>query len=237
MAAHEPIERAEMACDDDEIDLIQIRQPLRFGGTTILEDDDMAGSNRANNFRTQQAQQPYRPPTNGNAGASNKSNKFTNAGAAAGGFVGGVASGFVPPINITFNGRGASVPAQGGGGGTVGQSGGKVPGSDFMSNEEIRAYCEHYRKKARNLATEMAMDADHLEAVLRTIPDPAGTLGGSRARARRVTRWLKKAAAAQKAQQKYFASLYGTFEREYESNLRTIKARQEQKPVRNFGWR
>ncbi|MFD4764251.1 hypothetical protein ACFWOJ_37185 [Streptomyces sp. NPDC058439] len=39
MAAHELIERADAACDDDEIDLIQIRQPLWFGGTTIVEDD------------------------------------------------------------------------------------------------------------------------------------------------------------------------------------------------------
>ncbi|MEU2476078.1 MULTISPECIES: hypothetical protein [Bacteria] len=39
MAAHELIERAEQACDDDETDLIQIRQPMWFGGTTITEDD------------------------------------------------------------------------------------------------------------------------------------------------------------------------------------------------------
>ncbi|MEV5205159.1 hypothetical protein [Streptomyces sp. NPDC053720] len=39
MAAHELIERAETACGDDETDLIQIRQPLWFGSTTIVEDD------------------------------------------------------------------------------------------------------------------------------------------------------------------------------------------------------
>ncbi|MEV6426034.1 hypothetical protein [Streptomyces sp. NPDC051662] len=40
MAAHELIERAETACaDGDEIELIQIRQPLWFGGATIVEDD------------------------------------------------------------------------------------------------------------------------------------------------------------------------------------------------------
>lgn len=38
MAAHELIERADQACDDDEIDLIQIRQPMWFGGTTIFEE-------------------------------------------------------------------------------------------------------------------------------------------------------------------------------------------------------
>ncbi|MFF1650153.1 plasmid transfer protein TraA [Streptomyces sp. NPDC058240] len=150
-----------------------------------------------------------------------------------------VGGGFNPSLNLTVNEK-VAMPHSVGQPGTPGAQqvgGGKVPGSDFMSNEDIRAYCEHYRKRARNLATEMAMDADHLEAVLRTIPDPAGALGGSRARARRVTRWLKKASAAQKAQQKYFASLYGTFEREFESNLRSIKARQQQKPARTFGWR
>jgi len=82
------------------------------------------------------------------------------------------------------------------------------------------------------------MDADHLESILRTVRDPNGTLGGSRARARRVTRWLKKAAAADKAKQKYFASLYATFEREFESDLRKIgKARGQQRPARPFGWR
>ncbi|MFI2620558.1 hypothetical protein [Streptomyces sp. NPDC018584] len=40
MAAHELIERAEAACDldDPDLDLVQVRQPLWFGGTTIVED-------------------------------------------------------------------------------------------------------------------------------------------------------------------------------------------------------
>lgn len=41
MAAHELIERAEAACDTDDpdLDLVQVRQPLWFGGTTIVEDE------------------------------------------------------------------------------------------------------------------------------------------------------------------------------------------------------
>ncbi|MFF8618518.1 hypothetical protein [Streptomyces sp. NPDC015350] len=40
LAAHELIERAGAACEDDEeIELVQIRQPLWFGSTTIVEDD------------------------------------------------------------------------------------------------------------------------------------------------------------------------------------------------------
>lgn len=175
---------------------------------------------------------PRTAPTNGPrqpAGAPLKNVNKTRVG-----------GGFNPSLNFT-------VTEKQGGPRTVGQApaapvgqgtGGKVPGSDFMSNEEIRAFCEHHRKRARNGATELAMDADHLEAVLRSIPDVTGSLGGSRARARRVSRWLKKAAAADKAKQKYFASVYATFEREYESELRKVgKGRQQPRPSTKFGWR
>ena len=168
---------------------------------------------------------PRTAPTNGTQPSS-----VTNSKSRTGG-------GFNPSLGVSVN-KTVVQGAAGAGSGTAGGTGGKVPGSDFMSNEDIRAFCEYHRKQSRNGATELAMDADHLESILRTIRDPNGTLGGSRARARRVTRWLKKAAAAEKAKQKYFASLYGTFEREFESDLRTIgKARAQQNPTRSFGWR
>jgi hypothetical protein len=161
-------------------------------------------------------------------------------GQRAGRTVNKAGGGFNPSANVTYskttvvNGGGQQAGRAGGTGGT----GGKVPGSDFMSNEEIRAFCEYHRKQSRNGATELAMDADHLEAVLRAIPDVSGSLSGSRGRARRVSRWLKKAAAADKAKQKYFASVYATFEREYESELRKVgKGRQQQRPAAKFGWR
>ncbi|MGW3594989.1 plasmid transfer protein TraA [Streptomyces sp. NPDC005167] len=172
---------------------------------------------------------PTARPTNGRAAGPQTVNKSRTGG------------GFNPSVSLGFT----KVTQQGGG--TVGQQagpggaaagGGKIPGSDFMSNEDIRAFCEHLRKESRNRATERAMDGDHLEAVLRAIPDLGGSLGGSRARARRVTRWLKKIAAAEKAIQKYSASLYATFEREYDSELRKIgKGRQQVKPAARFGWR
>lgn len=40
LAAHRLIDQAEAACTDDETDLIQIRQPLWFGGATITEDSN-----------------------------------------------------------------------------------------------------------------------------------------------------------------------------------------------------
>lgn len=42
MAAHELIEQAADAVADDpdpDLDLVQVRQPIWFGGTTILEDE------------------------------------------------------------------------------------------------------------------------------------------------------------------------------------------------------
>lgn len=172
---------------------------------------------------------PPRPTTPPAAGTKTV-NKARNGG------------GFNPSINPTFNlsmtksspqngnSSAGQIPSQG--------KGGSVPGADFSSNDDIRAFCEHHRKKCRNGATELAMDADHLEAVLKTIPDLGGSLGGSRARARRVSRWLKKAAAAEKNKQKYFAALFGTFEREYDSELRKIgKGRTQQTRGPGLSWR
>ncbi|MBQ1163620.1 hypothetical protein KBZ21_37110, partial [Streptomyces sp. A73] len=73
-----------------------------------------------------------------------------------------------------------------------------MPGSDFLSNEDIRAFCEDGRKKARTRAVERALDAERLEGRLRNIPDTSGSMGGARARARRVTRPLRRVAQAEK---------------------------------------
>ncbi|MFD5875685.1 plasmid transfer protein TraA [Streptomyces sp. NPDC060322] len=187
-----------------------------------------SSADQARDFARHQADQPFAPPrprtapTNGGGVDNSKSRT-------GGGF--NPSLGF--SVSKTFvNGPGGQGVAAGSG------TGGKVPGSDFMSNEDIRAFCEHLRKEARNRATERAMDADHLEAVLRTIPGADGTAHGSRARARRVSRWLKKIAAAEKAIQKYSAMVYGTFEREYESDLRKIgKGRHQPSRAAKFGWR
>ncbi|MFF7366036.1 hypothetical protein [Streptomyces sp. NPDC008125] len=41
VAAHELIERAAAAVqDDDEVDVVHLSQPLWFGGTTLVEDDE-----------------------------------------------------------------------------------------------------------------------------------------------------------------------------------------------------
>ncbi|MFH9225924.1 plasmid transfer protein TraA [Streptomyces lydicus] len=177
---------------------------------------------------------PPRPTTPPTSATKNLTKNVTRNG-----------GGFNPSLNpsLTLN-----IPGPKGGGSTGntsgsgaapggGARGGSVPGADFMSNDDIRAFCEYVRKDSRNRATERSMDADHLEAVLKTIPDAMGNRSGSRARARRVSRWLKKIAAAEKNIQKYAAMTYGTFEREYEAQLRTIsKGRPKQNHRQPFNW-
>nr|WP_012840415.1 plasmid transfer protein TraA [Streptomyces sp. W9]ACX85530.1 pCQ3_29 [Streptomyces sp. W9] len=175
---------------------------------------------------------PRHAPTVGQPQAPTSPKKVVNSQKNGGGF------NLAPTVSLNVNaGNNNGTPTNGNTAGQAHNTKKGVPGSDFMSNEDIRAYCEHVRKEARNRATERAMDADHLEAVLRTIPDQAGSMSGSRARARRVSRQAKKIAAAEKAIQKYAALLYGTFEREYESDLRKVgKGRTQQNHRRPFSF-
>ncbi|MEV1011681.1 plasmid transfer protein TraA [Streptomyces sp. NPDC049881] len=110
-----------------------------------------------------------------------------------------------------------------------------VPGAEFMTNEDIRAFSEHVRKVARNKAVERSMDAEHLAQVLRHIPTSDGSMAGARMRARRVARHLKAIASAEKLIAKQAAALYASFEREFESDLRKVgKARPAKQPRAPF---
>jgi len=137
-----------------------------------------------------------------------------------------------PTVNISLHkGGGQSAAAAG-----VGKQG--APGGDFMSNEDIRAFSEFLRKNGRQRAVERVLDAEMLEARLRNIPDAHGSMSGARARARRVTRHLKRVAQAEKLIAKYASALYSAFEREYEAELMKIgKARTQHKPNNHFRWR
>lgn len=147
-----------------------------------------------------------------------------------------VGGGFNLNVNVTDKGVPMG-PAQQGQGG-AGQGGRGTPGADFMSNEDIRAFSEHLRKEARNRAVERSMDAAQLEARLRNIPDASGRMHGSRARARRVTRYLKLIAAAEKAIAKWSTALYSAFEREFEAELIKIgKGRAQPRTSQRFDWR
>jgi hypothetical protein len=145
----------------------------------------------------------------------------------------------LPPMQFSFS----KTVVNGGGGGT-GYGGGKaMPGSGFTNDEDIRAFCEAIRKEARPKAVERALDAETLESVLRSIPDVHGSMSGSRARARRVSRHLKRIAAAEKLIAKQAAALYASFTREYEAELAQISSGRRRneprrhQPRRNSAWK
>jgi hypothetical protein len=153
-----------------------------------------------------------------------KANKFTNAGAAAGGFVGGMASGFVPPINLTVNnnrssGKGGAVP------GARKHAESLLPAPEFSSPAQIRDYCNSLRASAVMLSFEVAMAAEILKAVLSTVPDPDGRMGGAKIRAFKVSRKLQRSADELRNAAKLAAACYASFAQEYEGELNAHRAR------------
>ncbi|MCQ1582637.1 plasmid transfer protein TraA [Streptomyces parvus] len=154
------------------------------------------------------------PPSNG----ASKGAKF---GAAAGGFVGGVAGGFVPPINVTVNNT-KNVPGPRGGGG---QSQSLLPAPEFSSPAQIRNYCNTLRAAAVMLSFEVAMGAEILKAVLSTVPDPEGRMGGAKIRAFKVSRKMQRAADELRNAAKLAAACYAAFAQEYEGELNAHRAK------------
>jgi hypothetical protein len=135
-----------------------------------------------------------------------------------------ITGGFNPSLNPTLNisvgaGGGAAQSAAAAAAGAKG-----APGGEFMSNEDIHAWSEHVRKEGRRRAVERALDAEHLESVLRHIPDSTGSSSGAWMRARRVSRHAKKIARAEQAIAKAAAQMYAQFQREYEAELRQVSA-------------
>ncbi|MFI7240402.1 plasmid transfer protein TraA [Streptomyces cyaneofuscatus] len=166
------------------------------------------------------------PPSSG----PSKGAKF---GAAAGSFVGGVAGGFVPPINVTVNNTKNAVPGPRGGG----QSQSLLPAPDFNSPAQIRNYCNTLRAAAVTLSFEVAMGAEILKAVLATVPDPEGRMGGSKIRAFKVARKMQRAADELRNAAKLAAATYAQFQQEYEGELKQHRhrARPAQQPRMTWG--
>jgi hypothetical protein len=139
----------------------------------------------------------------------------------------------LPPLTFSYNKTvvHGSTPASGAR---------AMPGAGFTSDEDIRAFCEALRKQARPRAVERALDAEVLESALRQIPDVNGSLAGARMRARRVTRHLRRIAAAEKLIAKQAAALWSTFTREYEAEIANIsraRARTSRAQARNTTWK
>ncbi|NED04818.1 sporulation protein SsgA [Streptomyces sp. SID6648] len=167
------------------------------------------------------------PPSGANNGSNNRSGRFADMGAAAGGFVGAMGGSFVPPVNVTVNRTtNKGNKGQGGnGGGTSGQRGGGshfiLGEPEFNSAEDVRNYCNHVRALMLQAAIELAMAAKILEARLaqaQTLPGDNPIQG--RMRARKVGRSLKKAADGATSAAKGAVSTYGAFTREYADLMR-----------------
>ncbi|MFE6889978.1 plasmid transfer protein TraA [Streptomyces sp. NPDC057694] len=191
-------------------------------------------SDRVNNFANRQASQPYTNPrpTNG----SSKSDKFANAGAAAGGFIGAMGGSFAPPININVS---KTTHNNGGGrasGGSRMHSQALLPAPEFTSPAQVRNYCNHLRAVCVTLSIEVAMGAEILKGVLSTVPDPDGRLGGSRMRANRVARKLRKSADAARDAAKNAAATYALFQQQYEEEINRVRHRARRPQGPRMDW-
>jgi hypothetical protein len=170
--------------------------------------------------------------TNGANNNNGKGNKFTNAGAAVGGFVGAMGGSFVPPINVTVNNN--RNRSQAGGGRSGSQS--LLPAPDFGSPALVRNYCNTLRAAGVTLSIEVAMAAEILESVLAAVPDPEGRAFGSRIRAKKVSRKMRKAADELRGAAKNAAACYATFQQEFEEEINRVRhrARRPTQPVMNW---
>ncbi|GGU52720.1 plasmid transfer protein TraA [Streptomyces violascens] len=131
----------------------------------------------------------------------------------------------------TTNG-GGSVPAQGG----RAHPESSLPAPDFTSPADVRNYCNALRALMVGISFEVSMGAEILKGVLSTVPDPEGRIGGSKARAWRVSRKLTKAADSAAAAAKNAAACYGAFQQQYEEEINRVKHRARKPSAPRMDW-
>ncbi|MFB6894979.1 plasmid transfer protein TraA [Streptomyces hydrogenans] len=174
--------------------------------------------------------------TTGNGGGGNKSDKFAQAGAALGGFVGAMGGSFVPPVNVNVNRTTVNGNNRGGGGGRRPHPQALMPEPDFSSPAQVRAYCNHLRATAVALSIEVAMGAEILKSVLAAVPDPEGRIGGSRVRAAKVARKLQKSADELRNAAKLAAATYATFQQEYQEEINRVRHHARPRAQQRMNW-
>ncbi|MFH9953296.1 plasmid transfer protein TraA [Streptomyces roseolus] len=188
----------------------------------------MAQIPNPNARRTTRTTRTNNTRANGN-GQGNKSNKFANAGAAVGGFVGAMGGSFVPPVNVSVNRTTVN-------GGRRPHSQALMPEPDFSSPAQVRAYCNHLRATAVALSIEVAMGAEILKSVLAAVPDPEGRIGGSRVRAAKVARKLQKSADELRNAAKLAAATYATFQQEYQEEINRVRHHARPRAQQRMNW-
>lgn len=127
-----------------------------------------------------------------------------------------------------------SAGGQGNGGGQAHRPHSPLADPEFFNSTDIRNYCENGRSVMQMIGFDIAVAAEVLEAVLKEIPDPEGKPWGSKLRARRVARRLKKTADHMTGAAKNFAATYAAFQAEFSPELEPMRQRQARAPRRSF---
>jgi len=161
-------------------------------------------------------------PTGAANGAKNKTNKF--------------GASFSPSftVNMSKSNPAGGIPAQGGRGG--GHSEAALPAPEFTSPADVRNYCNALRALMVGVSFEVAMGAEIMKAVLSTVPDPEGRIGGSKVRAWRVSRKLNKAADSAAAAAKNAAACYADFQQQYEEEINRVRHRARKPAQPRMDW-
>jgi hypothetical protein len=189
-----------------------------------------SSADQARYFARNQAQRPSTPPPRN--GTDPKGNKFANAGAAAGGFLGGLGGSFVPPVNVTINNsKGGGQPQS-----TKAKAQSLLPPPEFWSPAQTRNYCNSLRAAAVTLSIEVAMGAEILNATLSQVPDPEGKSFGSKIRAVKVARKMRKAANALQSAAKNAAACYSVYTQEFEQEINAVRHRAKRPERPRMNW-
>lgn len=197
-------------------------------------------------FTAPQPSRPAAPPRprqepdpSGPSGSGRAARAASAAGAAAGGFVGGLGSSFVPPVNVTVNGRGGN-----GGSGNGGGNGGAAAGGgdrhqgdrlihmveriEIRNDKDILALAKAINHLGRELHLILGMRAEEINGVLSTYKGKWYTFGASsRVKARLVSAHLKVSAEAAKALGTGALKMAWAFDRHF------VKPEQEARDRRN----
>ncbi|RSS16633.1 plasmid transfer protein TraA [Streptomyces sp. WAC08401] len=164
-------------------------------------------------------------------GQDPKGNKFANAGAAAGGFLGGLGGSLTPPLNITINNNKGGQQQ-----GVKAKAQSLMPPPEFWSPAQTRDYCNSLRAAAVALSIEVAMGAEILNATLSQVPDPEGKAFGSKIRAQKVARKMRKAASALQSAAKNAAACYAVYTQEFEQEINAVRQRAKRPERPRMNW-